>query len=140
MTNDNILLQLKENYGNAQSVKKYLSRWNKDESEFPMNDVFTYIQMNTWEYEDFSLRVENIIRQVLPDYMLDVFFRMKQFKSNSRNEMLPNEETYGKVMGYPFKTQDDKAFTIYRFAVSDYYERSILKGKESINEQDLYIN
>lgn len=140
MNNIEILKHLEDEYGSASAVKTYLSQWNKDESQFPIEEVFRYIQFNTWEVEEFSFRVENIIRKVLPDYMLDVFFKVKEFKSNSRNELLPCEEVYAKVMGFPAKTQDDKAFVTYRYHFHNYYERSKLKGKESINVQDLYTD
>jgi len=105
---------------NAQSVKKYLEQWNIKESTFPIDDVKRYIRLNEWCFEDFDTHTELVIQHILPSWFLLVFTKMKQFRSNKRNELSSQEEAFGKLMGYPMNTQDEKAFVLYD-ALHQYY-------------------
>ena len=129
MTNQEIITLLKTAATNAYAAKEYLPQWDKSES-FPGDDIPTAIKMHQWNYEDFNFEMERIIKNFLPDYMLDVFFDVKEFRSNKRNELTSTCEAYSKIMGYPMETQDDKAYCQYMYSFSKYYENSQL-NKES---------
>lgn len=105
---------------NAQSVKKYLSLWNVNESAFPIDDIKRYIRLNEWHLADFDTNTELLIQRILPPWFSLVFIKMKQFRSNNRNELSSQEEAFGKLMGYPMNTQDEKAFVLYD-ALHQYY-------------------
>lgn len=98
---------------NAQSVKKYLEQWNAEESTFPINDVKRYIRLNEWQLADFDTHTELVIQKHLPKWFLLVFTKMKQFRSHTKAELNSQEEAFGKLMGYPMNTQDEKAFVLY---------------------------
>lgn len=98
---------------NAQSVKKYFEQWNANESAFPINEVKRYIRLNEWQRDDFDMHTELVLQRQLPKWFMLVFTKMKQFRSNSRNELSLQEEAFGKIMGYPMNTQDEKAFVLY---------------------------
>ena len=105
---------------NAQSVKKYLEQWNASESAFPINEVKRYIRLNEWQRDDFDTHTELVLQRQLPKWFMLVFINMKQFRSNSRNELSSQEEAFGKLMGYPMNTQDEKAFVLYDAAYQKY--------------------
>lgn len=124
-SNQKILEDLKLNGGNASAVRVDLNLWDHVD-EFPKDDLMTAIKMHKWKYEDFDFEMERLFRNVLPDFMLDIFFDVKEFRSNSRNELTSSAETYSKIMGYPIETQDDKAYCQYQYSFSKYYENSML--------------
>lgn len=128
MSNNNqmILLDLGQANNNAEAVKHLLPKWKKDESDFPVDDITQYIKMQFWEYKDFDFEMELLIKEYLPDFMLDVFFEMKEFRSNKRNELSSSVEFMAKLKGYPMQTQDDKAFCLYNYMFLRYFENSQL--------------
>lgn len=105
---------------NAQSVKKYLEQWNASESAFPINEVKRYIRLNEWQRDDFDTHTELVLQRQLPKWFMLVFTKMKQFRSNRRNELSLREEAFGKLMGYPMNTQDEKAFVLYDAVYQEY--------------------
>lgn len=125
MTNQEIITLLKTAATNANAVKDLLPKWDKSES-FPKDDLETCIKMQQWEYKDFDYEMELIVKEYLPDFMLDVFFDMKEFRSNSRNELTSSCITMSKMYGYPMETQDDKAYCQYKYSFMKYYENSRL--------------
>ena len=127
MTNQEILTLLKTAATNAYAVKDLLPKWDKSES-FPsdFDTLKTCIKMNTWFYNDFDYEMELLVKKYLPDYMLDVFFDMKEFKSNNRNELTSSCRLISKTRGYPMETQDDKAFCQYDYSLRKYFEHSII--------------
>lgn len=131
MTNQEIITLLKTAATNAYAVKDLLPKWDKSES-FPKDDLETCIKMQQWEYKDFDYEMEMIVKEYLPDFMLDVFFDMKEFRSNSRNELTSSCITMSKMYGYPMETQDDKAYCQYKYSFMKYYENSRLnKGEQN---------
>lgn len=120
MSNNDIIKELQYADNNAEAVKKYLPSWNKAEA-FPKDCLETCIKMHTWTYEDFSFKMERLITEYLPAFMLRVFFDMKEFRSNSRNELTSTCTALSKVQGYPMKTQDDKAFCQFKYSFSKYF-------------------
>lgn len=127
-TNQNILNELMHANNNATAVKEYLPQWDKSES-FPVDTLKQYIKMQFWEYKDFDFEMEEIIREYLPDFMTDVFFEMKEFRKNKRNELSSSVEFMSKLNGYPMETQDDKAFCLYNYMFLRYFENSQLNKK-----------
>lgn len=125
-TNQNILNELMHANNNATAVKEYLPQWDKSES-FPVDTLKQYIKMQFWEYKDFDFEMEEIVREYLPDFMTDVFFEMKEFRKNKRNELSSSVEFMSKLNGYPMETQDDKAFCLYNYMFLRYFENSQLK-------------
>jgi len=136
MANNNqlILLDLQNSVKNAEDVKRLLPKWNKEESNFPVDDIKQYIKMQFWEYSDFDFEMEELVKEYLPDFMLDIFFEMKEFRKNKRNELSSSVEFLSNLMGYPMKTQDDKAFCLYNYMFQRYFENSQL-NKGDKNEQ-----
>lgn len=108
---------------NAQMVVEYLPKWDGAEP-FPVNQLERYIRMNEWTYEDFNIETEMAIRQVLPDYVLDIFFNVKEFRENSRNELLSYQETFARLYGLPYNTQDEKALCVFKCAISRFLNNS----------------
>ena len=85
MTNQQIIEQLKNATDNASAVKALLPQWDKSEV-FPEEELETCIKLHKWFYNDFDYEMELILKNYLPQWMMDVFFDMKEFRSNSRNE------------------------------------------------------
>ncbi len=127
MHNQEIIKRLTEALDNAVAVKAHLQLWDESES-FPsdFDTLKVCIKMNKWFYNDFDYEMELLVKKYLPDYMLDVFFDMKEFKSNSRNELTSSCRLISKTRGYPMETQDDKAFCQYDYSLRKYFEHSII--------------
>lgn len=132
MTNAEILMNLQSAENNAEAVSKYLSQWNKDE-QFPLNTVDEarrYIKMHVWKYEDFDFEMERITKDNLPNFMLDVFFELKEFRSHPKNEVSSSVEVLSRMLGYPLETQNDKAFALYAYVFNKYFNNSRLNPNE----------
>lgn len=121
--NKEILEGLKNSTGsnNAEAVRATLPMWDKSE-KFPLKDAMQYLKMQTWDFEEFGFRTELAIKAVLPEWMLRVFFDMKEFRRNVRNELTSTCEAMSKMRGYPMQSQDDKAFCQYDYSLRKYYE------------------
>ena len=127
MTNEQILEQLSVADDNAAAVKDLLPQWgNADDFPLTVETFKQYIKMHKWDYQDFNFEMELVIKKYLPDYMLDVFFDMKEFRSNPRNELTSTGRTFAKICGFPMETQDDKAFCQYEYSFRKYYDNSRL--------------
>lgn len=106
---------------NARVVKELIGSWDKSES-FPVDQAKRYVKMQQWSYDKFSFAMELEIKKTFPQWFLKVFFDMKEFRSNPRNELTSSCETLSKINGYPMKTQDDKAFCQYDYSLRKYFE------------------
>lgn len=106
---------------NAMQVKEIIGLWDKSEA-FPVDQAKRYIKMQEWSYNKFGFSMEFEIAKTLPKWFLKVFFDMKEFKSNPRNELTSTCETLSKINGYPMKTQEDKAFCQYDYSLRKYFE------------------
>lgn len=106
---------------NARVVKELIGSWDKSES-FPIDQAKRYVKMQQWSYDKFSFAMELEIKKTFPQWFLKVFFDMKEFRSNPRNELTSSCETLSKINGYPMKTQDDKAFCQYDYSLRKYFE------------------
>ena len=124
--NQEILRQLESTNGdeNANTVKMILELWDRSE-EFPIDQAKRYIKMHEWSYDRFNFGMEMILKKVLPDFFLNVFFDVKEFRSNPRNELTSTCEAMSKIQGYPMKTQDDKAFCQYDYSLRKFFKSSI---------------
>lgn len=120
-SNKKIIESLKINSGNAAAVKSDLSMWDHTD-KFPESNLLMLIKMHQWKYEDFDYTMEKLIRNVLPEFMLKVFFELKEFRSNKRNELASTCAVLSKIKGYPMQTQDDKAFCLYEYSLEKYYK------------------
>ena len=127
MTNQEILTLLKTAATNPYAVKEFLPKWDKSEP-FPsdFDTLKTCIKMNTWLHNDYDFDMEMLVIEYLPNYMLDVFFDMKEFISNSRNELTTTCRAQSRLYGYPMETQADKAFCQYDYSLRKYFEHSII--------------
>lgn len=127
MTNQEIIQKLTESPDNAVTIKAYLHLWDKSEP-FPSDfDIIKRcIRMNTWFHNDYDFDMEMLVKEYLPNYMLDVFFDMKEFMSNSRNELTTTCRAQSRLYGYPMETQADKAFCQYDYSLRKYFEHSII--------------
>jgi len=125
MTNQEIITLLKTAACNEYAMKEMLPKWDKSEA-FPEEELKSCVKMNTWSHKDFDYEMELIIKEYLPNFMLDVFFDMKEFKSNPRNELTSTCEAWSKIQGYPMTTQDDKAFCQFIYSFEKYYNHSII--------------
>ena len=126
MTKNPEILQILESTNgdeNADQVKEILQLWDKSEA-FPIDQAKRYIKMHEWSYDKFSFSMEQILKKVLPDFFLNIFFDVKEFRSNPRNELTSTCETMSKIQGYPMKTQDDKAFCQYDYSLRKYFKSS----------------
>ncbi len=121
--NDEILdvLEHTNDEENANNVKEIIGLWDKSEP-FPMEQVRRYIKMQQWPYNKFGFSMELELKKTLPAWFLKVFFDMKEFKSNPRNELTSSCEALSKINGYPMKTQEDKAFCQYDYSLKKYFE------------------
>lgn len=106
---------------NAAQVKEIITLWDKSEN-FPVDQAKRYIKMQEWSYDKFGFSMEFEIAKTLPKWFLKVFFDMKEFKSNPRNELTSTCEALSKINGYPMKTQEDKAFCQYDYSLRKYFE------------------
>lgn len=128
MTNIEILNKLNEGACyDANECISLLTQFDKSESEFPMENLNTYVRFDRWNYEDFNFENEMFIKEFFPSYVLDIFFEVKDFKKNSRNELLEDQEVFAKLYNMPVGSQNEKANVVYNFAFNRYFERSNLK-------------
>lgn len=129
--NQLILLDLSNSSeDNAEVVRRLLPKWKESESAFPDETLMQYIKMQFWDYKDFDFDMEMIVTDYLPDFMRDVFFEMKEFRSNPRNEVSSSVEMFARLMGYPMETQNDKAFCLYNYMFRRYFDNSQLNKNE----------
>lgn len=128
MTNTEILNKLNEGACyDANKCISLLTQFDKSESEFPMENLNTYVRFDRWNYEDFNFENEMFIKEFFPNYVLDIFFEVKDFKKNSRNELLEDQEVFAKLYNMPVSSQNEKANVVYNFAFNRYFEHSNLK-------------
>ena len=106
---------------NANQVKEIIGLWDKSEP-FPIDQAKRYIKMQEWSYKQFGFSMELELKKTLPHWFLKVFFDMKEFKSNPRNELTSTCEALSKINGYPMTTQEDKAFCQYDYSLRKYFE------------------
>ena len=123
--NEEILQELESvsDNENAAAVKENLPLWDTSEA-FPMDQAKRYIKMHQWSYDKFGFSTELVLQKALPKWFLKVFFDMKEFKSNPRNELTSTCEALSKINGYPMTTQEDKAFCQYDYSLRKYFESS----------------
>lgn len=124
MSKNQEILEILENCNgdeNAAQVKEIIGLWDKSEA-FPIDQAKRYIKMQEWSYNKFGFSMEFEISKTLPKWFLKVFFDMKEFKSNPRNELTSSCEALSKINGYPMKTQEDKAFCQYDYSLRKYFE------------------
>ena len=110
----------------GRSVNGYLfmmgmNHWDSSES-FPMSEVKRYVRMNEWTAADFNPRAELILMRVFPKWFRKTYEMMREFKASSCNELLSAQDAFARMMGYPTKTNSDKAFCVYDYAIQMYYE------------------
>lgn len=120
------ILEILENTNgdeNAGQVKEILQLWDKSE-EFPVDQAKRYIKMHEWSYNKFGFSMELALKGVVPEWFMNVFFDVKEFRSNPRNELTSTCEAMSKIQGYPMKTQDDKAFCQYDYSLRKYFNSS----------------
>lgn len=106
---------------NAAQVKEIIGLWDKSEA-FPVDQAKRFIKMHEWSYDKFSFFMECEIAKTLPKWFMNVFFDVKEFRSNPRNELTSTCEAMSKIQGYPMKTQDDKAFCQYDYSLRKYFQ------------------
>lgn len=106
---------------NAAQVKEIIGLWDKSEA-FPVDQAKRYIKMHEWSYDKFNFFMEFEIAKTLPKWFMNVFFDVKEFRSNPRNELTSTCEAMSKIQGYPMKTQDDKAFCQYDYSLRKYFK------------------
>ena len=128
MTNIEILDKLNKGacYDASECIS-LLTQFDKSESEFPIENLNTYVRFDRWNYEDFNFENEMFIKEFFPNYVLDIFFEVKDFKKNSRNELLEDQELFAKLYNMPVGSQNEKANVVYNFAFNRYFEHSNLK-------------
>lgn len=125
MTNEEILDKLqKDTEYNADNQLELLSQWDKAESEFPVDRLPDLIRFDRWNYSDFNFENEEIVKDYLPPYVLDMYYAVKDFKKNYRNELLPDQELFAKLYGLPKATQDEKSTVVFKFVFNRYFENS----------------
>lgn len=124
MSKNQEILEILENSNgneNAAQVKEIIGLWDKSEA-FPVDQAKRYIKMHEWSYDKFSFFMESEIAKTLPKWFMNVFFDVKEFRSNPRNELTSTCEAMSKIQGYPMKTQDDKAFCQYDYSLRKYFK------------------
>lgn len=123
MTNEQILQQLMEAEDNAAACRELLPQWDVSQPFVLTVDNFKqYIKMHMWDYKDFNFEMECLVKKYLPAFMLDVFFDLKEFRSNPRNELTSTGRVFAKMSGFPMQTQDDKAFCQYEYSFRKYFD------------------
>ena len=106
---------------NAAQVKEIIGLWDNSEA-FPVDQAKRYIKMHEWSSNKFGFSMEYEIAKTLPKWFMNVFFDVKEFRSNPRNELTSTCEAMSKIQGYPMKTQDDKAFCQYDYSLRKYFK------------------
>ena len=124
MSKNTEILEILENCNgdeNAAQVKEIIGLWDKSEA-FPVDQAKRYIKMHEWSSNKFGFSMEFEITKTLPKWFMNVFFDVKEFRSNPRNELTSTCEAMSKIQGYPMKTQDDKAFCQYDYSLRKYFK------------------
>jgi len=132
---DKLLLREEDNHPdipanhsvNGYMFAKSMNHWNK-EDQFPIQDFKRYVRMHEWIAGDFNPRVELILLKQFPRWLYLVYLAMKEFKSSSRYELLAAQDAFGRMMGYPLETPNERAYCVYEYAIQMYYE-----GEQNVN-------
>ena len=146
MKNTQILKKLeKAEENNYETFCELISQWNKNESEFPNDlEVKKYIKLDKWSKEELEkIKTEMLIKQYLPDYFLDIYFEMKEFRYNPRRELTSSQRGYARLMGYNLdfienetkeERQNRKAAVVYDWSISKYLNDSKLNKGDNTND------
>ena len=110
---------------NAEMFRRHMADWDSSE-EFPYDDLKQYIRFAEWTKKDFSFENEMLIQSKLPGFVHDIFYEVKEFRSNSRNELTSTQNAFARLCGYAMKTQDEKAYCVYDYAYKTFYMDSKL--------------
>lgn len=130
MSNEEILEKLYESdCYDADKCIEDLKQFDKTKSDFPNDKLIDYVRFDRWNYSDFNFENEMFIKDFFPQYVLDIFFAVKEFKKNSRTELLDDQETFAKLYNMPYKSQEEKANVVYHFVFNRYFENSNLNLK-----------
>ena len=122
MTNKEILDRLFNSDNNGKEVNECLGEWDTTEP-FPIADVKRYIKLNEWSREDFNTHIELIMGKVMPLWFFKVYLSMSEFVKSAHPELSNEQETFARLMGYPVKTESEKAFCYYDYAIHYYTEK-----------------
>ena len=146
MNNTEILNNLKNcnDEDNFKKCKELLPLWNNNESTFPSDlSVKNFIKLDKWSFEELNqISTELFINKYLAPHMKDVYYIMKEFRSNSRNELTYDQEAYAKIMGYNLDwnekendedRQNKKATILYEHSIYRFFNNSKLKGNNNDN-------
>ena len=130
MNNKDIIKKLQDESGfeaigdarpQSLNAKNVLNLLPKYKGTFDMENFKSCIRMNEWLKDDFSFEMEQTLTKYLPDYIRDVFFCVKEFKANRRNELTSVQEGFARIMGLPYETQNEKAYVVLQYALQRYY-------------------
>lgn len=91
---------------------------------FNLETFKSCIRMHEWYKDDFDFEMEQLVSKYLPDWIRDVYFQLKEFRANRRNELTSVQEGFARMMGFPYETQNEKAFVVFNYAIQRYYESS----------------
>lgn len=127
---DDPAFQLDEDHSyNAEVFKQVICDWDVSDP-FPADQLKRYIRFAEWTYKDFDYENELLVAKYLPDYCHDIFFKMKIFRENRRNELSSTQVVFSKMMGFKFETQDEKAACLYEYWLQAFYENSQIHKKD----------
>ena len=129
MSNTEILdILLESEYDeNLQAFKDNILNWDLSEP-FPIEDVDKYIKIHQWHIlTGFTFEVERKLMSVLPKYFLNVFFEMKQFRTNPRNELLSFQEVFAKLYNLEKETFEQESLIVYKtlLALTDHKDLNL---------------
>jgi hypothetical protein len=109
-----------------------LNQWDKNKSDFPIDRLTELVRFDKWKYSDFNFMNEQFITEFFPQFVLDIFFAVKEFKKNSRNELLHDQELFAQLYNMPVGSQEEKAKVVYEFSFQRYFENSNIVMKENV--------
>lgn len=112
MSNKEILKQLKKN-SSAKIFAKNIVKWDLTNGKMSSDDAHELVRLDKWQAEDFTFDNELRIAKYLPDWMLDVYFEMKDYKKAPYPFITSQIRAFAKLMSYPCTEDHEKDFCMF---------------------------
>ena len=127
MTNKEILNIIKKNPSDIDIFKTNIDQWDLSKGKVKVKDITKVIRFDLWTKKDFNYDNERRITKYLPDYMLDIFFEMKEIKKQPHLILNSFQMAYARLQNYPINEENEKSYCAYMYFYDMYVNNSKIK-------------
>lgn len=127
MTNKEILNIIKKNPSDIDIFKTNIDQWDLSKGKVKVKDITKVIRFDLWTKKDFNYNNERRIAKYLPDYMLDIFFEMKELKKQPYLILNSFQMAYARLQNYPMNEENEKSYCAYMYFYDMYVNNSKIK-------------